>query len=177
MSEPRANPIETAHFGDDGKVPNNPLPVIIYRGAIAPDVRDPATAFEQAFAANDWTNGWRDGIYPFHHFHSTSHEVLGIARGHGRVRLGGEAGRDFDLAEGDVVVLPAGTGHKLLSASSDFLVVGAYPGGRDWDLIRADEVDPASHDAAVARIRKLPLPESDPVAGKGGPLLRLWSGR
>src|SRR5579885_1918026 len=121
MTEPRLDRIETARFEDDGKVPNSSLPVILYRGAIAPDSRDPAAAFERRFAANDWSNSWRDGIYPFHHFHSTSHEVLGIAQGRGRLRLGGEGGRDFELAEGDVVVLPAGTGHKRLSATSDFL--------------------------------------------------------
>ena len=167
--------VETAVFSDDGKVPNNRLPVILYRGAIAPDPTDPAAAFEKTFAGNDWTNSWRDGIYPFHHYHSISHEVLGIARGHGRVRLGGEEGRDFDLRAGDVVVLPAGTGHKRLSASSDFLVVGAYPGGHDWDLIRADEADKAKHDAAVKDIGKVPLPRHDPVHGKTGPLNELWS--
>jgi uncharacterized protein YjlB len=167
--------IETATFGDDGQVPNNPLPVLLYRGAVKPDAADPAAAFERRFAAHDWTNGWRDGIFTFHHYHSTSHEVLGIAQGAVRVRLGGEQGRDFALAAGDVVVLPAGTGHKRLSASSDLLVVGAYPGGCDWDLIRADGSTKAEHDAALVRIRAVPLPAQDPVHGPGGPLKRLWT--
>src|SRR5262245_12284974 len=126
--EPMSAPtIETAHFADDGRVPNNRLPVIVYRGAIAPDADDPARSFEATFAQHRWSNSWRNGIYGYHHYHSTAHEVLGIARGHARVRLGGESGRDFDLAAGDVVVLPAGTGHKRLSASRDLEVVGAYP--------------------------------------------------
>jgi uncharacterized protein YjlB len=166
---------ETIALRDDGRVPNNSLPVLLYRAAVTPSLPDPAEAFETAFAHNGWSNSWRDGIYSFHHYHSTAHEVLGIARGAGRVRLGGEQGRDFDLAAGDVVVLPAGTGHKRLSASSDFLVVGAYPEGRDWDLIRADESDPATHAAAVARITEVPLPTTDPVGGKDGPLLQAWS--
>jgi uncharacterized protein YjlB len=166
---------EAAVFADDGKVPNTSLPAIVYRAAVAPASSDSASTFEHLFARHDWTNAWRDGIYPFHHYHSTSHEVLGIAVGCVRVRLGGEAGRDFDLRAGDVVVLPAGTGHKRLSATSDLVVVGGYPGGRDWDLIRAEQTDAAEHDRAVARIRTVPLPRFDPVHGEAGPLRRLWA--
>jgi uncharacterized protein YjlB len=72
-------------------------------------------------------------------------------------------------------VLPAGTGHRLASASDAFLVVGAYPQGRDWDVIRADTTGTAEHEAAVKRIAQLPLPERDPIAGEHGPLRRLWS--
>jgi uncharacterized protein YjlB len=167
--------IETAHFTDDGRVPNNRLPVIVYRGAITPDADDPAKSFEQTFAKNRWSNSWRNGIYGYHHYHSNAHEVLGIASGHAKVRLGGENGADFDIKAGDVIVLPAGTGHKRLSASSDFEVVGAYPDGRDWDLIRADDSDRRTHDAAVERIAKVPAPAYDPVMGKDGPLARLWA--
>jgi uncharacterized protein YjlB len=175
MSTSTSDVLETIAFRDDGRVPNSSLPVLLYRAAVAPSLHDPAEAFETTFARNGWSNSWRDGIYPFHHYHSTSHEVLGIARGAGKVRLGGEQGCDFDLAAGDVVVLPAGTGHKRLQASSDFLVVGAYPEGRDWDLIRADASDEATHAAAVARIGKVPLPAMDPVGGKDGALPRLWA--
>jgi len=166
--------VETAFFDDDGRVPNSRLPVILYFGAIAPDAADPASAFERRFAENDWTNSWRSGVYPFHHYHSTSHEVLGIAAGEVTVRLGGRDGRNFDLQAGDVVVLPAGTGHKRVSAGSEFLVVGAYPNGRDWDLIKPYRTEAAIHDAAVKRIAALPLPKLDPVWGGDGPLTRLW---
>jgi uncharacterized protein YjlB len=167
--------IETAHFPDDGRVPNNRLPVIVYRGAVAPDIDDPARSFEETFAKNRWSNSWRNGIYGYHHYHSNAHEVLGIARGHARVRLGGESGRDFDIAAGDVIVLPAGTGHKRLSASRVLEVVGAYPDGRGWDLIRADDSDRRTHDEAVERIANVPKPAYDPVMGKDGPLARLWA--
>jgi uncharacterized protein YjlB len=54
-------------------------------------------------------------------------EVLGVARGHGRVRSGGAKGRALMLKAGDVVILPAGTGHERLSGSKDLRVIGAYP--------------------------------------------------
>ena len=115
-------------FKDDGAVPNNPaLPALVYKSAI--DVaasQNPERTIEKQFAANGWGRGqWRNGIYPFVHYHSTTHEVLGIARGRAKVRFGGERGEDVDLTAGDVVVLPAGTGHQCLWASSDVLVIGA----------------------------------------------------
>ena len=167
-------PLETAFFRDDGRVPNSHLPVIIYRQAIEARAPDMAAAIEQRFAANRWTNSWRSGIYTFHHYHSTSHEVLGIARGSVKLRLGGESGRDFDLGAGDIVVLPAGTGHRRLSERGDLLVIGAYPDGRDWDLIRAEESDAAVHAAALKHIADVPLPKLDPVHGAVGPVVELW---
>lgn len=165
---------ETAIFVDDGKLPNSNLPVIIYRGAIEPERADPARSFETVFSRNGWTNGWRDGLYSYHHYHSTSHEVLGVAKGRVTARLGGRDGDDFDLTAGDVLVVPAGVGHQRVQASADFLLVGAYPDGRDWDLIRPYDEGAAEHDAAVRRIAALPTPALDPVQGPDGPLLRLW---
>jgi uncharacterized protein YjlB len=159
-------------FSDAGAIPNNPrLPVLIYKSAIKLD-NDPPAAIERTFRDNQWPPQWRDGIYDFHHYHSTAHEVLGIARGRARVILGGESGEEFALEAGDVVVLPAGTGHKRIEGSDDFLVVGGYPEAQDWDLIRGDE--PKKKAAAVARIARVPFPHSDPVLGADGPLIRLW---
>ncbi len=166
--------METATFEDDGRVPNSRFPAILYRGAIEPDEVDPALAFERRFAENDWKNSWRWNIFTFHHYHSTSHEVLGIAVGHATLRLGGRRGRDFTVAAGDVVALPAGTGHKRIASSRDFLVVGAYPEGRDRDLIKPYATPAALHDAALQRIAALPCPSFDPVEGRGGALTRLW---
>ena len=123
------------------------------------------------FAANRWPRQWRDGIYPFHHYHSTAHEALGIARGRVTVRLGGEQGRDFELTVGDVAVLPAGTGHKRLTEQGDLLVVGAYPAGQTWDLLRGD---PFERPAALRNIARVPPPAGDPVHGANGPLVRIW---
>lgn len=157
---------QPVHFVASGPVPNSDLPVLIHRTGPPDNAADPAAFFERLFERNGWSNGWRNGVYPFHHYHSTSHEVLGVACGRAKLRLGGEDGRDLDVATGDVLVLPAGTGHKRLSASPDFLVVGAYPEGRGYDLIRADETSEAETRAALRNIARVPLPDRDPVSGK-----------
>lgn len=162
-------------FEDDGSVPNNPaLPAIVYKSAInlarAPD---PAAAIEALFKRNGWGHGlWRDGIYPFAHYHAMIHEALGIACGTARVQLGGQHGETFEFVAGDIAVLPAGTGHQRLSASADLLVVGAYPPEGTYNLCRGD--NPADRAGALATIPKVPMPASDPVSGKDGPLTVLW---
>lgn len=159
---------ETHRFADDGRFPNSALPLLVYRGALPPD---PA-AMERAFAANRWSNSWRDGIFDYHHFHSIAHEVLGIAAGEVRVAFGGPLGEEVAVRAGDVVVVPAGIAHRKLGGSADLLVVGAYPGGSDYDIRRGD---PAEHAAAVRAVAAVPLPGSDPVSGRGGHLFRLWA--
>jgi uncharacterized protein YjlB len=162
--------LETFTFTDDGGIPNSALPVLLYRGALPRDAD--AAAYEDLFAGNRWLGAWRDGIYPFHHFHSTSHEVLGIASGTANVVLGGPQGRRVELTAGDVVVLPAGTGHCNAGSGPALLVVGAYPNGMRWDLRRGD---PAEHDEVLANIARVPIPGVDPVEGRDGPLVELWS--
>jgi uncharacterized protein YjlB len=161
-------------FKDDGAVPNNPLPALVYKGAIdLSGEADPERAIETLFADNGWGHGqWRDGIYPFTHYHSMIHEALGIARGRVTVRLGGDQGETLELVPGDVAVLPAGTGHQRLSPSADLVVIGAYPPEGTYNLCRAD--NPADREKALTTIAKVPLPKTDPVAGKGGPLVGLW---
>ena len=162
--------VETHRFADDGIVPNSPLPLVVYRDAL-PDSGDRATACEEMFARNGWPDSWRNGIYPYHHYHSTAHEVLGIARGQARVRLGGENGQTVELRAGDVVVIPAGVAHKRESASGDLLVIGSYPKGQHPDMCRAE---PDRRDGARAKIEAVPLPAADPVTGGAGPLLDCW---
>lgn len=136
---------------------------------MAAENADPAAAFERLFAGNGWGGGWRNGIYGFPHYHTTAHEVLGIARGWAEVRFGGESGEVLRVAAGDVAVLPAGTGHERLEASPDLLVVGAYPKGQEADLVRADR-QPLTAESAF-RIAAVPLPEQDPVRGGR---MRVW---
>jgi uncharacterized protein YjlB len=159
-------------FKDDGLIPNHPRwPLIIYRGAVRlPSGLDPAAVFEQLFDSYGWGSSWRNGIYDYAHYHSSIHEVLGIARGSARVRFGGTHGRILNLKAGDVAVLPAGTGHQRLKASADLLVVGAYPASGSYDECRSEE----DREKAIAAIERVPRPSQDPVYGKDGPLIHIW---
>jgi uncharacterized protein YjlB len=162
---------EQLNFADDGIFPNSVLPLLLYRRAVAANAKDPASVFEQRFAENDWTNSWRDGVYSFPHYHSTSHEVLGIYSGSATLRLGGPHGKDVEVHAGDVIVIPAGVAHQNVGSSDDFGVVGAYPDGRDWDLLRGS---PSERPKADHNIAALPIPNKDPVCGAEGPLRRIW---
>lgn len=161
------------HFADDGLTPNNPQwPLIHYRGAVKLDSRfDPAAIFEVLFDRHGWRQGWRDGIYDFLHYHSRTHEVLGIARGAVTIRFGGARGRNISLKAGDVIVQPAGTGHQRVRASRDLLVVGAYPAKSKYDECRATR---AEHDRSLKAIVRTGRPRTDPVYGANGPLKTLW---
>jgi len=158
-------------FADDGLVPNNPMPLLLYRGAVALDDVHPEKTIEGLFGAHGWGEMWRNGIYDYLHYHATVHEALGVARGHARVCFGGERGEALQISAGDVAILPAGTGHQCLSASDDFSVVGAYPPGPPMDLQRAT---PENHAKALQTIPRVEVPKTDPVMGADGPLVRLW---
>src|SRR5687767_7495390 len=89
---------------DDGVFPNNAqLPLIVYREAVTLPDEDPAAGFEALFAANHWPPAWRYGVFGYHHYHSTAHEVLGIFRGHATVQFGGDEGVVLSVRKGDVV--------------------------------------------------------------------------
>ena len=165
----------TFRFKDDGCIPNNPnWPFVVYRGAVRlPRECDPAAVFEDLFEQNGWGDSWRDGIYDYAHYHSRIHEVLGIARGSAKVQFGGPHGRTLPLKAGDVAILPAGTGHQCLSASRDFLVIGAYPPVGTYD----ECTKPEQHERALKTIPKVPRPRKDPVYGADGPLLAEWTAK
>ncbi|MFP2960739.1 cupin domain-containing protein [Myxococcus sp. 1LA] len=168
-TKPVASP-EQLLFKDDGMTPNSRFPTLVYRGVKLEG--DKASALEKLFASNGWPSRWRYTVYDFHHYHSNAHEVLGVASGTARLKLGGESGQEVRVQAGDVLVLPAGTGHRRLQSSDDFLVVGGYPAGTgDYDLQRPDK---ATHDASVQRIAQVPLPGMDPVTGEQGALSSAW---
>jgi uncharacterized protein YjlB len=166
--------VEGHVFPDDGLIPNNrKLPFVIYRRALSLERLgfEPERACEALFRSNGWQGVWVDGIYDYHHYHSTAHEVLGMAKGYACVQFGGPQGIAAELKAGDAVVIPAGVGHCLIEGR-DFVVVGAYPEGQDWDLCQATEADRAK---ALENIPWVPLPKLDPVFGPAGPLLTLWT--
>jgi len=158
-------------FQDDGLVPNNRLPFLVYKQAIAVDNAHPEKTIEGLFGANGWGDMWRNGVYDYLHYHSTVHEALGVARGHARVRFGGNSGKEFEISAGDVAILPAGTGHQCLSASADFSVVGAYPPGPKMEVTLPT---PDNRRKALKTIPQVKVPRTDPVLGVDGPLVRLW---
>ncbi|GLQ51949.1 cupin domain-containing protein [Dyella flava] len=162
--------VRTFLLAENGWVPNNSrLPVILYlnvferRKDIAPQ------EMETLFRQNGWLPRWRAGVYAYHHYHTTSHEVLGIVDGYARLVLGGPDGPEVPVRAGQVLLIPAGVGHRRVFADENFLVVGAYPGGQDWDLCKGPPVD-----AMRERIANLPLPDMDPVEGANGLLKHLW---
>jgi len=172
MTTIRPGAIEAHLVPPSGEIPNNPrLPLLVYRGAL-PLEGDPARRCEELFAGNGWGGGWRNGIYPYHHFHGTAHEALGIARGEAQVRFGGPEGVLVAVKAGDIVVIPAGVAHKSEAASRDLLVIGAYPEGQAPDLRKPE---PGKAADAAAAVERVPLPAADPAFGRQGPLTQRWT--
>jgi uncharacterized protein YjlB len=169
-----ATPRVVSHLlAADGDIPNNPrLPLLLYPSAVDLPEHDPAAVFERLFAANDWLGCWRNGIFPFHHFHSSAHEVLGIYAGTAVVQFGGENGVSVPVVPGDVVIIPAGVAHKKLSSGGALGVVGAYPNGQQPDVCRAQR---ASYQRAAEQVARVFVPACDPVHGPGGPLRMAWA--
>src|SRR4029078_223364 len=153
--------------------PNSKYPILIYRHCLElPKFRNKAVEIVQKiFAKNKWSNSWQNGIYDFHHYHSTTHECMAIVKGNAKVIFGGPRGRSAEVAMGDLIILPAGTGHKCLKHSNDFVCVGAYPQGKDYDMNYGRS---SEYDKAVERIKTLPKPLKDPVFGSEGFLRSLW---
>lgn len=157
-------------FKDDGKIPNNKYPLLIYKNAFTARGHKGAAWLEDRFAENSWTNSWRNGIYSFHHYHSTAHEVLGIYSGSALVHLGGEQGEKVSVESGDIIVIPAGVGHKNLGGKN-LGVVGAYPDGMSWDLMKGNAGERPKADRNIAA---LPMPSNDPLLGSADGLKKIW---
>jgi uncharacterized protein YjlB len=157
-------------FTDDGKIPNSKFPLLVYRNAFDARGTDGAAWLEQKFASNNWTNSWRNGVYTFHHYHSTSHEVLGVYSGSALLHLGGEQGQKVEVRAGDILIIPAGVGHKNLN-SDGLGIVGAYPDGREWDVNKGL---PGERPQTDRNIAALPIPGADPLWGKEKGLIKIW---
>ena len=151
----------------DGTFPNNRRPLLLYPGAAPAE----PSAIESLFERNGWPSAWRNGVYPYHHYHSTAHEALGVYSGSATIQFGGPQGAAEKVSAGDVAVIPAGVAHKCLQASPDFRVVGAYPEGQRPDMCYGRTEERPDADRRIAAVAE---PAKDPVQGKGGALRRLW---
>lgn len=169
----RAPNLEAFILTDDGIFPNNRrLPLLVYKKALNPEASDLIAQVQAILAENGWGGAWVDSIFDYHHYHSTSHEVLAICGGRADVRFGGEHGITRTLTTGDVLAIPAGVAHKNLGASNDFVVVGAYPRGQEgYDMCHGKREDRREADKNIVSV---PLPESDPLYGLDGPLTEHW---
>ncbi len=162
---------ETFTFAPDVEIPNNALPLVLYRQALALPLRNTAGC-QALFAENDWGGNWVDGIFDYWHFHVTGHEVLGCVAGEAEVGFGGDAGIEVTVMAGDVVAIPAGVGHKRLSAKrGGFTIVGGYPPGQNGTISRPGDFPLAQAERLIAA---LSLPKADPVFGNDGPLIAAW---
>ena len=159
---------EAVRFADDGDIPNSALPLLVYRGALSDRG---AGAVQRLFQANGWGDGWVNGVFSHHHYHSTAHEVLGIIEGWAEVRFGGPHGETLRVAAGDVVVVPAGVAHCNVGQGGGFSCVGAYPAGQRPDIRRQGETDDVR-----GKVAAVPARVPDPVYGQDGPLRDAWAG-
>ena len=155
---------------DDGQFPNSSLFLLIYKDAIKLEDND-SSVFKKIFKNNNWTNSWVNGIYDYHHYHSNTHEVLGIYKGQANVQFGGPKGIAENISKGDVVIIPAGVAHKCNSASDDFKCIGAYPEGIDYDLKKGEASERPQADENIHNVK---LPDNDPIYGLNGPLILNW---
>lgn len=159
------------HLEENDRIPNNPkLPLLLYQ-QVFEKKNNLMHQFEEAFKQNKWGGSWVNGVFDYHHYHSNAHEVLGVISGTATLAFGGPEKLEVDLQAGDMVILPAGTGHCRLSASADFRVIGAYPQGQEkYDTCtQKDDAEEKKEN-----IRQVPLPKADPISGKNGPLLEHW---
>lgn len=161
---------EAYFFSDDGVVPNSKYPLLLYRNVFSERGDKGAVWLEEKFLSNNWSNSWRNGVFTFQHYHSIAHEVLGFYSGEVNVLLGGDKGKPVLVKAGDIVVIPAGVGHKNLG-DKDLGVVGAYPNGMAVDIMRCL---PGERPGVDNNIAAVPFPGTDPLLGKEGGLLEAW---
>ncbi|WP_411844442.1 cupin domain-containing protein [Salinicoccus sp. HZC-1] len=114
---------------------------------------------------------WLGSVHPFHHYHSNTHEMLAVKEGSATLQLGGEQGELVEAEKGDVIILPAGYGHKKIEASGDYANYGAYQGAVSFDICYGE---PEERPEKVENIKKIPPPKSDPVIGYNSPLFDYW---
>ena len=160
-------------FEDDGLVPNNPMPFLVYKAAVDVKNDHPEKTIEGLFGANGWGAMWRNGVYDFLHYHATVHEALGVARGHARVRFGGDQRQgigDFRRRCRD----PAGRHRASAHVGQSRIFAWSAPIRRDRQWIWCGRHQRPMR-KALKTIPQVKVPKTDPVLGADGPLVRLWT--
>ncbi len=165
-------PITRMSTDSDG-VPNTPtLPAVIVKGAVAKG--QGGDALMALLDRNRWGGNWQFTVFDYHHYHPNAHEALIVASGNAEIQLGGPSGDVIEVAEGDVLVLPAGTGHCRLGGSQNFSVCGGYPRGQEnYEIVRAGTMP---IEDALAQIVRVPNPNVCPIFADTGPLMTAWGG-
>jgi uncharacterized protein YjlB len=173
MTQARETEVREYRFEDDGSIPNNPtLPLLVYPQALYGSDLDPSRC-KELLSENGWGGAWVGGVFPYHHYHSTSHEALCVVGGSATIIFGGPQGETIEVSAGDAVVIPAGVGHCNEGSDSGFSVIGAYPRGQEnYDLRTGEE---GERPEVLENIRNAALPQSDPLLGEEGPLLQRWT--
>lgn len=167
--------VETLILPPRKGTPNSVLPMIIYRAAITPtaSLEQDIDTTSRFLARNGWKVVWYTdkGLHPFHHFHSNAHEIVWVARGHQRGLFGGPDGTYATVEAGDLIVLPAGTGHFGLERTDDLYMIGGYPvDASRGNLFRSEESIGVDFDDDIAAVA---LPR-DPMTGNEGVLTEAW---
>lgn len=163
------NPL-TQVFKPSAGIPNSRLPLVIWKGTLPVSARQGEAACA-LYRQNGWGGTWVYTVYPFWHFHTKGHEVLSCVAGSAKIGFGGDDGIVADVSVGDVAVVPAGVGHKKLSASPGFQMAGGYPPKQEGNIVRPGEF---SDKELAEAIGKVALPETDPITGKADGVVAIW---
>ncbi|MBM6614797.1 cupin domain-containing protein [Desemzia sp. RIT804] len=153
--------------------PNSSLPVLFYPEAVKElaNSKNNGEEVQLFLEKNGYTNGWIGGIFTYHHFHSNTHEVLVCISGEAQVQLGGPDREIYPFKMGDALLLPAGVAHKLIKATDDFQIVGAYPEGKEPDMQKGDT---NNYEEMKINISRLGIPEYDPIEKTQGGVFEYW---
>ncbi|THB72784.1 MAG: hypothetical protein D6B25_16140 [Desulfobulbaceae bacterium] len=163
--------ITAQHFAASGNFPNNgKLPLLVYHNVFVGNEITPE-AFENRFNSSHWPSAWRNGLFSYHHFHSTAHEALGIYSGQVQICFGGPGGTILKGRPGDAIIIPAGVSHCCVDQSTDLAIVGAYPAGTRPNMCSGTEKD---YPRVSREIDLVPLPAADPLFGRNGILFDHW---
>lgn len=158
------------------RIPNTSIqskPLMIYHGAFNASPSELQNHFEDI---GEVEPQWVYGMFPQTHFHSTTHEVLGVVSGSARLCFGGEEnpGRyEPTVKKGDLMIVPAGVSHRLLdelgSSRESFKMVGAYPKNKQWDMCYGQP----GEERKVRNIEGVDWFHQDPLFGTDGPAMQV----